>query len=162
MITTFLVEHPWITTVAFLAIVAVGPIAGYWLVVRRRLAMWLGLATLLPVAALTLNPGSQDFTMGCATEWALPTFSAVEPMANVVLFVPPVLMLVLALRRPVAVCLGASAVSALIEVTQALVPALDRSCSTNDWLTNTLGSTLGALIAVLAIWLRSRSTAAPL
>jgi hypothetical protein len=154
VITTFLVEHPWITTIAFVTTVAIGPVAGYWLVVRPRLGKWAGLVSLLPLVALTLVPGSRDLAMGCANEWDLPTFGAVELMANVVLFVPPVLFLGVAIRRPLAVWLGASMGSVLIEVTQALVPALGRSCSTNDWLANTLGSALGAAIAALALWLR--------
>lgn len=158
MITTFLVEHAWITTVAFVTTLAIGPVIGYWLVVRPRLATWLGLASLLPVAALTLIPASRDLVTGCAQEWDFPTFGAVELMANVVLFVPPVLLFGVASRRPGAVWLGASAVSGLIEVTQASVPALGRSCSTNDWLANSLGAALGAAIAALALWSRRPGT----
>jgi hypothetical protein len=159
VITTFLVEHPWITTVAFATTVAIGPVAGYWLALRPRLAKWLGLASLLPVVALTLVPASRDLAIGCATEWGFPTFGAVELMANVVLFVPPVLLLGVAVRLPSVVCLGAIVASGLIEVTQALVPMLGRSCSTNDWLANAIGSALGAAIAVLALWLRLRRPA---
>ena len=57
-------------------------------------------------------------------------------MANVVLLVPPVLLLGIAVRRPVAALLVASLASGLIEVVQAFVTALGRSCSTNDWLAN--------------------------
>ncbi|QBX55116.1 VanZ family protein [Nocardioides seonyuensis] len=157
MITTFLVTHPWITTVAFATAVVVGPLLGYMLAVRPRVAMWLGGASLLPVAALTFIPASRDLRMGCAVEWDFPTFGAVELMANVVLFVPPVLLLGVAIRRPWVVWLVASVVSCLIEATQALVPALGRSCSTNDWLANTLGAALGAALAALAIrWDRWR------
>lgn len=157
MITTFLVEHPWITTVAFVTAVAVGPVVGHLLVLRRRLATWLGLVSLLPVAALTFVPANRDLRMGCSVEWDFPTFGAVELMANVVLFVPPVLLIGVATRRPWIVWLVASAASGLIETTQALVPALGRSCSTNDWLANTLGAALGAALAALAIrWGRWR------
>jgi len=158
VITTFLVEHPWVTTVAFVTTLAIGPVVGYRLVVRPRLATWLGLASLLPVVALTLVPASRDLAMGCATEWNFPTFGAVELMANVVLFVPPVFLLGIAIRRPWVVCLGAIVASGLIEITQAFVTALGRSCSTNDWLANTLGSALGAAIAALALWLSRAGT----
>jgi hypothetical protein len=160
VVTTFLVEHPWITTVAFVTTVAIGPVAGYWLAVRPRLAKRLGLVSLLPVVALTLVPASRDLASGCATEWGFPTFGAVELMANVVLFVPPVLLLGVAVRRPSVVFLGAIVASGLIEVAQALVPVLGRSCSTNDWLANAIGSALGAAIAALALCLRRPATEA--
>lgn len=162
VITTFLVEHPWITTVGFVALVVLGPVAGHWLVGRPQLSTWLGVAALVPVAVLTLAPTSRSLDVGCAAEWGLPTFGAVELMANVVLFVPAVLLFGVATRRPLLVLLGASATSALIELFQAVVPALGRSCSTNDWLSNTLGAVLGAALAALAIATsRSRSRARP-
>ena len=157
VITTFLVEHPWVTTVAFVALVVLGPVAGWWLVERPRLARVLGGLSLLPVAALTLVPASRDLAVGCVAEWDVPTFGAVELMANVVLFVPPVLLLGVAIRRPWVVGFAASALSVVIEVAQALVTALGRSCSTNDWLSNTLGAVLGAAIAALALWARRRT-----
>jgi VanZ family protein len=158
VITTFLVRHSWITTVALVTTLAIGPAVGYWLVVRPRLATWLGLASLLPVAALTLAPTSRDLATGCATEWNIPTFGAVEQMANVVLFVPPVLLFGVAVRKLGLVCLGAIVASGLIETTQAFVTALGRSCSTNDWLANTLGSALGGAVAALVLWVRRPGT----
>ena len=76
MISTYLVEHPWLTTVALLLMVTVGPLLGYWLVGHPRLALWLGFLSLLPVLALTLVPTSRDLAVGCATEWSLPTLGA--------------------------------------------------------------------------------------
>lgn len=156
MITTFLVEHPWLTTVAFVALVLVGPVLGHWLTGRPRVALALGLVSLLPVAVLTLVPVERDLDVGCAAEWALPTFGAVELMANVVLFVPVALLLTVAVGRPLVVAVAASAGSAGIEVLQAFVPALGRSCSTNDWLSNTLGAVLGATLGAAAVWSRRR------
>lgn len=162
VITTFLVEHPWITTAALVAAVVLGPFIGYRLIARRRLAMRLGWASMLPIAALTLVPADRDLAMGCAVEWDLPTLGAVELMANVVLFVPPVLLLGVAVGRPFMALVGASVASGLIELVQALVTWLGRSCSTNDWLSNTLGAALGAVIAASALWLRrSRTGSAP-
>lgn len=161
VITTFLVEHPWLTTVGFVASVLLGPVVGYWLVGRRRLTWWLAGVALVPVALLTLAPTSRSLDVGCAVEWTFPTFGAVELMANVVLFVPPVLLFAVATRRPLAVLVGATATSGLIELVQAVVPGLGRSCSTDDWLSNTLGSVLGASLAVLALAVhRSRNDAA--
>lgn len=76
---------------------------------------------------------------------------AVELMANLVLFVPPALLFGVALRRPLLVLVGAGATSLLIEVLQAFATVLGRSCSTNDWLYNTLGAALGAAIAVAVL-----------
>lgn len=156
MITTFLVEHPWLTTVALVLLLTAGPALAWWLAERPRLATGLGLLSLLPVAALTLVPTDRDLAVGCATEWSFPTLGAVELMANVVLLVPPTVLLGVALRRPLLVLVAASAGSALIEVVQAFVTALGRSCSTNDWLSNTLGAVLGTAIATLALWLQRR------
>lgn len=154
MITTYLVEYPWITTVALVAALAVGPIAGFWLMDRPHLASRLGVASLLPIAALTLVPSDRGLAVGCATEWNLPTLGEVELVANVVLFIPPALLFGVAVRRPLVVLFGASMGAASIEVTQALLTALGRSCSTNDWLANTLGAALGAAIAAVVIGFR--------
>ncbi|CAM3658446.1 VanZ family protein [Nocardioides zeicaulis] len=162
MSTTILVEHPWLTTVALAALVVLGPVVGHLLVARPRLSGWLGVAALLPIAVLTLAPTSRSLAVGCAIEWSLPTLGAVELMANVVLFVPAVLLLAVATGRPVLVLLAASLASGLVELVQALVPALGRSCSTNDWLSNTLGAALGAALATLALAVARRSARDPL
>lgn len=114
---------------------------------------------MLPVVALTLVPTSRDLVVGCAAEWSFPKLGAVELMANLVLFVPPALLLGVALRRPLLVLVAASATSALIEVLQAFATALGRSCSTNDWLYNTLGAALGAAIALAALRARRETRA---
>ncbi|WP_158564308.1 VanZ family protein [Jiangella anatolica] len=156
MISTALVEHRWATTTALVALVVLGPLAGAWLVRRRRVTRaLLGLAA-VPIALLTLVPTSRELTAGCAVEWAVPTLGAVELMANVVLFAPLVLFAGVLTSRPVPMLLGAGVLSALIELVQALVPALGRSCSTNDWLSNTLGAALGAALAGVALWLGPR------
>ena len=151
MISTVLVEHPWITTVGLAASVVLGPALGYWLVGRPQVARWLAIAALVPVAFLTLVPTRRSLDVGCAVEWSLPTLGAVELMANVVLFVPPVLFLVVATGRPLPVLLGATVTSGLIELFQAVVPVLGRSCSTNDWLSNTTGAVLGVALATAAL-----------
>lgn len=156
MISTVLVEHPWMTTTALVALVVLGPLAGAWLVPRPRVTRGLLGLSLVPVALLTLVPTSRELTAGCAVEWSLPTLGAVELMANVVLFVPLVLLAGVLTRRPAVSLVAASGLSALIEVVQAVVPALGRSCSTDDWLSNTLGAALGAVLAVAALWLAAR------
>lgn len=151
MITTILVEHPWITSLGLAASVVLGPVVGHWLVGRPRLSRWLATAALVPVALLTLAPTRRSLDVGCAVEWAFPTFGAVELMANVLLFVPPVLLFGVAFGRPLPVLLGAIVASGLIELLQAVLPVLGRSCSTNDLLSNTVGAVLGAALAASAL-----------
>jgi glycopeptide antibiotics resistance protein len=160
VITTILVEHPWITSLGLAASVVVGPVVGYRLVGRPQLSRWLATAALVPVAVLTLTPTRRSLDVGCAAEWSLPTLGAVELMGNVVLFVPPVLLFGVAVGRPLRVLLGATVTSGLIELVQAVLPVLGRSCSTNDWLANTLGALLGAALAAAALAL-SRSRREP-
>jgi glycopeptide antibiotics resistance protein len=81
-------------------------------------------------------------------------------MANLVLFVAPVPLLAVATRRPVIALLAGSGLSLAIEVLQALATPLGRSCSTNDWLANTLGAALGAVLATVAPRISPRAPAA--
>ena len=79
------------------------------------------------------------------------------------LFIPPVVLAGLLFRRPVLAALGGSAASALVELAQAVVPALGRACDTGDWITNTTGAVLGGVIAATDLSLahrrQSRTTA---
>src|SRR3954465_15546073 len=87
------------TTVALVIAVVLSPLIAYWLVTRSRLAPWGGVVITLPILALTPLPTSRDQHAGCAAEWSFPTLGAVEPMANVMLFVLPVLLLGVARDR---------------------------------------------------------------
>lgn len=156
MLTTVLVEHPWLTTTGLLALLLVGPPVGALLVERRRLALLLLGVTVLVAAALTLTPTSREMTTTCVAEWSLPRLGAVETAANLILFAPITLLAGVLTLRPWACAAVASAVSVVIEVGQALLPTLGRSCSTNDWWFNTLGALLGAVLAVVAIGLHRR------
>ncbi|MFE5336660.1 VanZ family protein [Isoptericola sp. NPDC056573] len=151
MISTVLVAHPWLSPVALVALAAVGWLAGPSLADRPRAAAVLAALSLVPVALLTLVPVDRELFERCAVGWALPTPGRVELLANVVLFVPPVYLAAVALRRPVLALLAGSATSAAIEAVQALVPAIGRSCDTNDWLSNTIGAAAGALLAAAAL-----------
>lgn len=151
MITTLLVEHPWLSPAALALLVVFGPLVGR-LVARRPGAAWLlaGLAT-VPVMVLTMLPTDRRAFERCEVAWALPTVGRVELAANVVLFVAPVLFAVVATRRPLLVAVAGSGLSVLVETVQALVPALGRSCSTNDWLSNSIGVVIGAVLGVVAL-----------
>ena len=162
MISTVLVAHPWLSPVALVALVVAGWLAGPWLADRPRRAAVLGALSLVPVALLTLAPVDRELFAQCSVGWALPTPGRVELMANVVLFVPPVYLAAVALRRPALALLAGSAASTAIEAVQAFVPAIGRSCDTNDWLSNTIGAAAGAVLAVAALrrW-RRRAQARP-
>ena len=143
MITTILVEHPWLSPTALVVLVAAALLGGRWLVPRRRLTWTLAAASLLPVLALTLVPVDRELFARCTVQWALPTPGRVELMANLVLFVAPVLLAGIAARRPGVALVAGSGASVLLEVVQALIPAIGRSCDTTDWLSNTLGALIG-------------------
>ena len=156
MISTVLVEHPWLSPVALALLVVVGPPAGAWLRGRPALAGTLAAASLLPVALLTLVPTDREVFTRCEVAWSMPTPGRVELAANVVLLVVPVLLLGVALGRPLVALAAGSATSALIEVVQALVIGLGRSCSTDDWASNTVGAVIGAVLAAAALALAGR------
>ena len=155
VITRVLVEHPGLTPLALLACLVVGPPLAWWLAGRQRLAMVLAALSLIPVAALTLSRTSRPMTVTCVVDGGLLSpLGAIEPMANLVLFVGPVLLLAVATGRPLLALIVGSGLSALIELTQAYATTLGRSCSTGDWIANTEGALLGAAIASLALLAR--------
>ncbi|MFD6177513.1 MULTISPECIES: VanZ family protein [unclassified Isoptericola] len=158
MISTLLVAHPWLSPAALAVLVAGGLALGPWLVARRRAAWALCAASLVPVLLLTMVPVDRELFARCTVGWSLPTPGRVELLANVVLFVAPVFLAGVALRRPLLAFAGGTVVSALVELVQALVPALGRSCDTDDWLSNTIGAALGAGLAWVAVvrWRRSQ------
>ena len=151
MITTILVEHPWLSPAALTVMLVVGPFLGAWLSGRPRLAWSLAALSLVPVALLTLVPVDRELYSRCEVAWVLPTVGRVELAANVVLFVAPALLVAVATRRAGLTLVAGSALSAAVEAFQALVPALGRSCSTNDWLSNSIGAVIGAGIGLLAL-----------
>lgn len=156
MLSTVLVEHPWLTTTGLLVLLVAGPLAAALLAERRRsTAVLLALAVVV-VAALTLTPTARELGVTCVAEWSLPRLGAVETAANLILFAPLTLLATVLTRRPLVVVAVASAASALVELGQALLPALGRSCSTDDWWFNSLGAVLGAVLAVAGLAVRRR------
>ena len=157
MIATFLVQYPWLTTVALLATVLVAPLAAYALATRPGLTRLLLVSSVIAVLVITLYPESSARPApGCAVSWSLPTLGAVELIANIVLFVPPVLLAAVLTGRPFVAALVGSALSVLIEASQAAAPVLGRACDTGDWLQNTIGAVLGALLAAIGLAVRRR------
>ncbi|PPF41035.1 VanZ family protein [Rathayibacter sp. AY1A3] len=84
--------------------------------------------------------------------------TAVESIANVLLFVPVAFLAGVRWRRPVVAGLGASAMSAGIELIQAVVPAIGRACDTSDGITNTIGAAIGSLLAHAVLYRQRRRT----
>ena len=69
-----------------------------------------------------------------------------------VLFIAPTLLLAVLVRRPVVSLLAMVALSGAIELVQAVVPRLGRSCDTTDWSSNALGALIGAGLGALVLW----------
>jgi len=158
VLSTLLVQLPWLAFSVLIGVVVLGAFAGVWLVKRTRMtAMLLG-AAVLGTAALTLYPEGDPnpvITCNAGLPYLAPT--AVESIANIVLFIPVTFLASLLWRRPLVAVLGASALSAFIEMTQALVPVIGRACDTRDWITNTIGAAVGGAIAFGALsWYRHR------
>jgi MFS family permease len=159
MIADVLIQYKWLATGGLVVMVAAGPFIGALLARHPRVAWLLTGLTLIPVIALTLVPVRRELYDVCTVQWSLPSFDRVELMANVVLFVLPVLFASVASRRPLLMLLAGSVLSVLIEVFQALVPAIGRSCDTTDWLSNTIGAAIGAVLALVALRLARRRRA---
>jgi len=157
MITNFLLDHSALVPVAILLVALVCAVLGLLFAGRRRILWALAGVSLVPVFALTLVPTGRTIDeIVCTVQFSLPTLGAVELLANVALFLPPVCFAALASRRPLTMLAAGSALSAVIEALQALVPAIGRACDTNDWLMNTLGAILGALLAAGTAWPANR------
>ena len=138
-------------------LVVLGPFVGARLARRSALAWLLCAGALVPVALLTLSPVDRELYARCTVQWALPTPGRVELMANLVLFVGPALLAGVASRRPLVVLVALSVLSGALEVLQALVPGLGRSCDTTDWSSNTIGAAIGAGLAAAALLLARAS-----
>ncbi|RSN42105.1 VanZ family protein [Amycolatopsis sp. WAC 04197] len=150
MITNFLLDHSALVPVAILLVALVCAVLGHLFAGRHRVLWMLTGVALVPVVALTLVPNRHTIDeILCTVQFSLPTLGSVELLANVALFLPPVYFAALASRRPVTMFAAGSALSAVIESLQAVVPAIGRACDTNDWLMNTIGALLAAGMAWL-------------
>jgi hypothetical protein len=151
MITNFLLDHSALMPAMMALIAIVCVVVGYLLLRARRYGhriLWtlVGLS-LLPVVALTLLPTLGRSFVFCVVQFSMPTLGSVELLANVALFFPPVFFATLATRKPVLTLAAGTALSAAIEVTQGLLPAIGRSCDTNDWAMNTAGAIVAVVLA---------------
>ncbi|GAA1324918.1 VanZ family protein [Leucobacter albus] len=151
MLATLLVGYPWLAPLAFIALLAAGPALGRWLAPRRSLTLGLLVATVALVCAIVFFPTGRTMAVECTLSWMLPLPTRPEPFANVVLFVPLGYLTALLTRRPVVAAIAAIGASACIEATQALLPALGRSCTTNDLFANALGAIIGAALGAIGL-----------
>lgn len=159
MIYDALLTVPWLMPATLALLIVFGPFVGSLLADRRKLDVVFAIASLIPIAALTLVPVQRELYGVCEIGVLLPTIGRVEVFANLVLFVPLALFAGVALRKPLLAFFAASALSAVIEVVQAALPVIGRSCDTGDWLANTIGAAIGALLAAAALWLHRRRAA---
>lgn len=83
-------------------------------------------------------------------------FKGIDTLANVALLLPGALRLAVAVGRPLPVAAAVSGLSAVIELTQATVPAIGRSCDTDDWFMNTIGALLAAILAAGILGVKRR------
>lgn len=152
-----ILTHPWLPPTVLAVFVVLGPLAAHLLSLRPPRVAWTAFAVaLLPVAFLTLVPTGGEAER-CVVNWQLPTLGNVEMLSNIALFVPPVLCATVASRRPWGALAGGVLGSAAIELLQTLLPALGRSCDTNDVLANAIGAALGAALATAALVLARRT-----
>ena len=159
MITDFLLEHSALVPVALLALAVACVGVGILILRAGRQDVLRALVVLsaLPVIALTLVPASGGLGVRhCEVQFSLPTLGSVELLANVALLFPLTFFAALATRRPLLVLVGATALSAAIEAVQALLPAIARSCDTNDWAMNTAGAVVATSLAA-ALLVRDRA-----
>ncbi|MER6979330.1 VanZ family protein [Streptomyces carpinensis] len=112
-------------------------------------------AALAGIITATLYPISPDAPASatCFIErgFVTGTFTA-QGLLNVLLFVPLAALATWLTRRPVPVTLACVALSATIEVTQALTPGMGRACDSIDLWTNSIGACAGALVASAGLY----------
>lgn len=161
MISTFLVDiSRYVPLLFWVGCAATGAVA--WLLHRFRLRAVLFVAAgaaLLAVVGLTLIPDGDPADGGCQVQFSVP-FQGLDTLANIGMMVPLALFLGVATRHPLIVLAAVSVLSAIIEATQAVAPALGRRCDTDDWFMNTVGALLGTLVAVVILRVERRRTAA--
>jgi glycopeptide antibiotics resistance protein len=163
VISTFLVEHAPLVRIGFWVAVAAATLLA-WVLHRfrfRRVLLGLSAVALVTVLVLTLLPdGARSGGVTCTAQLSVP-FQGIDTLANVAMLLPLVLFLGTATNRPLTVLTGAVALSAVVEVVQALAPVLGRRCDTNDWFMNTVGAVLGAIIALVVCALERRHRTTP-
>ncbi|MGW1404359.1 VanZ family protein [Streptomyces sp. NPDC002405] len=112
-------------------------------------------AALAGVVTATLYPISPDAPASatCFIERDVITGTfATQGLLNVLLFIPLAALATWLTRRPIPVTLACVALSATIEVTQALAPGMGRACDSTDLWTNSIGAFAGAGVASAGLY----------
>ena len=156
MISTLLAEQPWLTRVGTLLIIVVSPFIAAWLRGRPRVAAVLAAVLFGLVAVATLYPTRRIIAQACEIAFDPSDLLRIEPLANIVLFLLPVLALAAATGRPLLAFVVGVGGSAFIELLQGAIPAIGRSCTVTDWAANVVGAALGAALAALGLLLARR------
>lgn len=165
MISTFLVSVHDLVEPTFIVATLLSALLGFVLLGRRRgrgALMWLAAASLVGALLLALVPsGDAPARELCSVGFSWPSWGAVASSANIMLLLPATLFAALALRRPLLAFGAGVATSALIELVQAVTPALGRACDTDDVWMNSLGALVAALLAAGVLAVRARRPALP-
>ena len=156
MLSTYLAAYPWLAPAILSTELIVGLLLASVLAARSRTSWTLAAIAVAVTLALTLYPTGRRSPVGCTFDVEL-LLLAPEPLANIALFVPVALLVAIATGSPLRGALCGAALSAAIEVLQALVPAIGRACTADDWLANSIGAALGAAVAALGLLLRRRA-----
>ena len=156
MISTLLAEHPGLARGGVALVLIMAPFVAGWLFPRKRVAWALVYLSAAAIAALTLIPDGARTVAGCELQFSPADLLGVEPLANLVLFVPLALALTALTERPLPAFLVGLGVSAAIELVQWAAPAIGRSCTSTDFIANTVGAALGAALAALGLYIARR------
>ncbi|MFH8633936.1 VanZ family protein [Streptomyces lydicus] len=118
------------------------------------LALWC--TSIVSVLFLTLwvNGGTQGAGTCVVNMTLLEPFGAEQGLLNSLMFMPVGFMGVFVTRRMIPAFACGVALSALIETAQGALPAIGRACDTSDFVSNSAGSMLGALIAFALVRVR--------
>ncbi|WP_030739228.1 VanZ family protein [Streptomyces sp. NRRL F-2890] len=124
-------------------------------------ALWLSSAVSVVLLTMWSPGGSLSPTSECVINKDLAeSFTQTQGIMNMGMFIPFGLLGVLATRRPALVVPAGILLSATIEVTQATVPFLSRTCDTTDLLSNSAGTVIGVALGLL-LTLSDRQTPSP-
>ncbi|MET1043195.1 MAG: VanZ family protein [Microbacteriaceae bacterium] len=156
MISTLLAEYPVLARGGTALVLILAPFIAAWLRPRQQVAWVLAYLSAAAIAVLTLVPDGTRTVAGCELPFSPSFLLGVEPLANLVLFVPLALTVTAAIRRGLPAFLVGLGVSAAIELAQWAVPAIGRSCTSTDFIANSVGAALGAALAALGMYLASR------
>ncbi|MER7984204.1 VanZ family protein [Streptomyces noursei] len=125
-----------------------------------HLALWCSSV----VSALCLTLWSTGGTQGSGTcvinLKVFEPFTTEQGVLNCLLFVPMGFLGVLTTRRTLLGAASGVMASAVIETTQGAIPAIGRACDTSDFVSNSVGSVLGA-VAAFALLKTARGNLTP-